>query len=277
MTTPEKKPNRATRRHPPKPVTYRVKQLPLADSPAAGETAPRLSSTGTGAPDGDEASETEAPPYAPHDRAPESGRRRRGRPPKQSVDDRIYSTLVQVYGATGLLIYPFNAYDGQLITSKAEDCAKGWLGVARQHAEVYRVLAMLSASNAYLLLATSHLAIIMGIAANHQMIPAQWIRRMGYQNVPEPPPAEGPAPGPAGPLPGSPMASPREGGMTAEQWAAIQAEAERQATIQRAAAQAAAMATQQQSTNGGNYNPMDTAARPEQDPAALMRQMGRRE
>lgn len=191
---------------------------------------------------------------------PDTPPRGRGRPPKQSTDDKIYSFLVQAYGGTGLLVGFVNQYDGQLIASKAEDCARGWLGVAKDNPSIYRVLKLISQNNSYIVLFFAHTGIILGIAANHQLMPATFMQRLGMA-----PPAPSPAqpephapPQPTRPDRGGPLA-----GLSPEQMELVR---------QAAAAQIAA-------SNIGpnaNYNPEDILPHPEQNPAVLAGMIQRR-
>jgi hypothetical protein len=203
-------------------LTKHTYQIPLTQLQQMGQTTelPPVTAlpplvTGTG--DGSDADGRSLLDQASNDRPP----RGRGRPRKATADERIYSMLCQVYGGAGLLMYTVNSYDGMVLSSKAEDCAKAWLGVAHQHKELYRTLDFLSTNNAYLLLIMSHTAIVVAVAVNHNLIPPVWGQRMGIQ----PPPAPEPVAPPNQPVFGSGALA----GFTPEQLAQIQALAQAQA------------------------------------------------
>lgn len=221
---------------------------------------------------------------------------------KAATDAQIREGLTRYYSLGGLLLARFDptGYDSTVVMAMAEKCADGWIEVGHEQPAVYNALKIVTAQNSYVDLVFAHMAIGIGLAANHGIVPPGWVVPFSLP-VPQPQAAQA-AQAPMG-MPEAPLgfASPLdvpvmpqnpsrvdasltgEGlgqvlGMTPVEFGPdIMETIKRQALEQALVEQAIAAAQQQAAVTGvPGYNPVDTAPRSNQNPAILSRLVQRR-
>lgn len=215
------------------------------------------------------------------------GTRKRGRPSKASGDQLIYETLVQYYGLLGMAVYPVNAYDAEVITSRSQQMAAGWMVLGAKYPEVYRVLKLMTSGGPIMAVAMPHIAVCVAIGANHDMLPRAWVRGFGMEEPPrtlhssqpsaKPSPTATPPPTYNSPPVATGMPSPSTGGMNTSPSSIPTGLSPEQIEQYKQLAIAQALAAQgQMLQQTPGYQPQDTTFRPEQNPAATMGLIDRR-
>lgn len=134
------------------------------------------------------------------------------RPRKADLETRLTTSLVTLgtgLAAAGSMTSPAVTADGILVIRQAPDVSKALNDLARQDPRVAAALERMLTVGTYGALVAAVAPLMIGIAANHGVIPAHVAGMVGVE-LPNPddlaaafaPPAEAPAPGPA-PAPGS--------------------------------------------------------------------------
>lgn len=130
-------------------------------------------------------------------------------------ETKLAASLAQMYGVIGMGVYVSDAWDGGVILSGAIDRARELVIVSRHHANMRRVLLMLTQNSDYLALAVGHGSMLALIMMHHGLLSVRFAPMFGQQpeNIPVlPPPASrqssvggrrAPAPGPSMPASGT--------------------------------------------------------------------------
>lgn len=160
--------------------------------------------------------------------------------------------LTQLYMQVGLFVYPLNQTDGTIIVNSAESMANSLFDVADQrksqgHPELYDFLLKALEANVWVTLISVHAALFLGIAVNHNMLPAGIMRLFGKgEDTPRAPEQLTQEP-------------PRQYADTVAEQAAMLAQLAHESREQMAAAQQAGATV--------GYDPSDHQPREFQDPA----------
>jgi hypothetical protein len=70
-----------------------------------------------------------------------------------------------------LVCMPFSMQDAMLISTQAQACAESHILLARQHKPYMKFLKKLTTATAYGAMISAHMPIVLGILANHNMMP----------------------------------------------------------------------------------------------------------
>lgn len=82
-------------------------------------------------------------------------------------DSKRYKQLVQFYGMIGMLVHPVDPFCASAILTQAEDMARSMDQLAAENPAVRKVLDKLFAVNAYGVVISAHLPVLMTIATHH--------------------------------------------------------------------------------------------------------------
>ena len=184
----EATPNRQQRRHPGRPpkaekvTPYRQRQTATPRNPLQTTGTTENFSIDNGAANGapeipDLGSEPSADDKKPR-RA--SGARSGGR------RSQVTEGLKAIYVLTGTLIYPFNAYDAELLISNADALATSLEEAARKSPAMYKALLVLTSGGAWMAVALAYGRVFVGLGANHGALPRGAAVGVGLPLPPEP-------------------------------------------------------------------------------------------
>jgi hypothetical protein len=128
----------------------------------------------------------ESPRKATPDTAPHHARAK-GR---AGTSAKVVQGLTGFYGLLGLGVMPFNRYDGTVILQRSHDLAVTLEAVARDYAEVYRFLVLLTSGEKWAGFAMAYGGLAYGLGANHGLVPTGGVEFFGLPPVPERPTVE---------------------------------------------------------------------------------------